>query len=1067
MSNTSSDVKPFDKNGFQPLPTQGELTEDKKVSFGDQVINSDDDNDSPMTRPKHITGEDQLDTHDDPIVAETVRVDTDSEEFWPSPMEEILRGEFSEFQRYKQIRPNGQDYVLMVHRSRLTIHNYFYVIILSVFVTASLFLHNLRIACCDKSVDVGFDIALLAILALLVFDFVINLIGSNAYLISFDFWTDIACMIVLIFDLQLVREPLYGRDETAFKIGASSFYYILDIVRLARLTKIIRLYFLKKYVYRFQYFMKFYELDEEDARMLANEHRKHDENDEDGKELEMVRKSSLRRRSQGTMSKVMSDVKRAAGSLFAKTSNPMKPRLSADGGEQATGGEIVGGFSRRHQLKRQKRKRKFRTSRISHRILYLTTKRVIFTICILFIVLPLMSLTFYYPPSPEFNTDMNFLQSFNNQTLAADYLTVFAIPALDRKNTPLISAKWNGVVMPGIQSPAVDVTVLRKSEMTYSANYATYGMEVSIRYFIQVQAILNIIRAIFVLAIYFQRLYAYQKDASLKIMTPIDRLLDKVKLMAKNPSQALNLAQEYRENQNSDLAIIEDVIQKMAYLLVLGFGEAGNSILSKVLTISKDLQVDYLGKPNTVYAIYGFCDIRSFTDVTEILVDDVLNFVNSIAKIVHTEVGENQGGANKNIGDAFLVVWRLKGKDKSNIEEFTQPTHDPNKIKSLHSIFRRLDRRGSADDRMSSMGNGVTLLPEGFLEELSYVPAATLDRRMTIEEYEERRANNLSNSSVAELSLISFLRIMAQMVVNPVIRKYNANKRINKGLPGYKVNLGFGLHAGSAIEGAIGSTLKIDMSYLSHNVNMAPRLEGLTKVYKVPLLFTSSLFNMFNTSKLREICRLVDRIYINGTTDYYDLYTVDIYNYELEDAYEAGKVSKEDRYGISIPENEDDFEMDKKPPKDLNGYLMSERDLRMDNITQSYITHERKLEMSLIRSAIAEKKVEDEYIPYDEVQRMWEFLIGDKPTSILIGEESRSEIKVRRAEMAGIYATAVSYYLDAEGPKDADKWAVARKEFEKLALLSDKDVRYIAVYEYMLSCDFIPPEDFHKGRETD
>jgi len=45
----------------------------------------------------------------------------------------------------------------------------------------------------------------------------------------------------------------------------------------------------------------------------------------------------------------------------------------------------------------------------------------------------------------------------------------------------------------------------------------------------------------------------------------------------------------------------------------------------------------------------------------------------------------------------------------------------------------------------------------------------------------------------------------------------------------YKVKIGFGLHLGWGIEGAIGSIFKIDASYLSPNVNMAARLEGATK----------------------------------------------------------------------------------------------------------------------------------------------------------------------------------------------------------------------------------------------
>ena len=64
----------------------------------------------------------------------------------------------------------------------------------------------------------------------------------------------------------------------------------------------------------------------------------------------------------------------------------------------------------------------------------------------------------------------------------------------------------------------------------------------------------------------------------------------------------------------------------------------------------------------------------------------------------------------------------------------------------------------------------------------------------------------------------------------------------------YSVKMGFGLHVGWAIEGAIGSDFKIDASYLSPNVNMASRLEGATKQYGVPLLISGDLF-VIMTSK--------------------------------------------------------------------------------------------------------------------------------------------------------------------------------------------------------------------------
>jgi class 3 adenylate cyclase len=48
-------------------------------------------------------------------------------------------------------------------------------------------------------------------------------------------------------------------------------------------------------------------------------------------------------------------------------------------------------------------------------------------------------------------------------------------------------------------------------------------------------------------------------------------------------------------------------------------------------------------------------------------------------------------------------------------------------------------------------------------------------------------------------------------------------------IPHFHVAMGFGLHCGWAIEGAIGSEYKIDASYLSPNVNMSSRLEAACK----------------------------------------------------------------------------------------------------------------------------------------------------------------------------------------------------------------------------------------------
>ena len=60
---------------------------------------------------------------------------------------------------------------------------------------------------------------------------------------------------------------------------------------------------------------------------------------------------------------------------------------------------------------------------------------------------------------------------------------------------------------------------------------------------------------------------------------------------------------------------------------------------------------------------FGFCDIRQFTDATECLQEKVMVFVNAIAAIVHYATNKYAGAANKNIGDAFLLVWRVTDSD--------------------------------------------------------------------------------------------------------------------------------------------------------------------------------------------------------------------------------------------------------------------------------------------------------------------------------------------------------------------------------------------------------------------
>ena len=94
-------------------------------------------------------------------------------------------------------------------------------------------------------------------------------------------------------------------------------------------------------------------------------------------------------------------------------------------------------------------------------------------------------------------------------------------------------------------------------------------------------------------------------------------------------------------------------------------------------------------------------------------------------------------------------------------------------------------------------------------------------------------------------------------------------------MPNYSVKIGFGLHHGWAIEGAIGSDFKIDASYLSPNVKIADQLEAMTKLYGVPILISGPLWD-YCTEETQNQCRQIDYIEIAGYPDPMKLYTIDL-----------------------------------------------------------------------------------------------------------------------------------------------------------------------------------------------
>ncbi|KAL7449163.1 hypothetical protein ACHAWC_001250, partial [Mediolabrus comicus] len=153
------------------------------------------------------------------------------------------------------------------------------------------------------------------------------------------------------------------------------------------------------------------------------------------------------------------------------------------------------------------------------------------------------------------------------------------------------------------------------------------------------------------------------------------------------------------------------------------------------------------------------------------------------------------GAANKNIGDAFLLTWKVNNNSNND--------------------------GGTAEQCAAS-----------------------------------------ANNYAADKALYSFVKTMIEMSRHEDFLcnfSPRALAELYERMPGYKCRIGCGLHFGWAIEGAIGSSKKIDASYISPHVNMSESLEGATKDYGVSILMSEPFYNLLS-SEAAAGCRQVDSI---------------------------------------------------------------------------------------------------------------------------------------------------------------------------------------------------------------
>ena len=102
---------------------------------------------------------------------------------------------------------------------------------------------------------------------------------------------------------------------------------------------------------------------------------------------------------------------------------------------------------------------------------------------------------------------------------------------------------------------------------------------------------------------------------------------------------------------------------------------------------------------------------------------------------------------------------------------------------------------------------------------------------------------------------------------------FNANQRR---LSGPEFHIGIGINYGEVTVGNIGSERKMDYTVIGDSVNLASRMEGLTKAYHSELLISEYVYAQLQKENPREPLhfRLLDTVAVKGKTTGVKIYTV-------------------------------------------------------------------------------------------------------------------------------------------------------------------------------------------------
>lgn len=106
-----------------------------------------------------------------------------------------------------------------------------------------------------------------------------------------------------------------------------------------------------------------------------------------------------------------------------------------------------------------------------------------------------------------------------------------------------------------------------------------------------------------------------------------------------------------------------------------------------------------------------------------------------------------------------------------------------------------------------------------------------------------------------------------------MFRRLDVFNQERKGRGEPPVQIGIGIHTGSLMLGTVGARDRMDTTVISDAVNLASRVENLTKTYRVPLIVTEDTFRALQSPGELAL-RRIDRVLVQGKSQPVVLYEV-------------------------------------------------------------------------------------------------------------------------------------------------------------------------------------------------